>query len=539
MRWALATLLSAAIALLLHLGRPATARAGTIFVGPTCSLSDAIQAANSDLPVAGCFGASGPDEIRLPPGTFIPLSAVDHVGPGGAGATALPAIRTSVLIRPRDANSVAVIARIGSAPDMRIFQVEAGGSLTLQRLDIQNGRLLGLTAEDRGGCVEARAGSVRLALEEVTLNDCASGADATAVFSRAADTSIRASAITRSEALRFGPSAAVRVGGLASLENSTFSANDGAAFALEGGAGTITHCTFVGDGGPATIEATLSGTLTLRNTLLLGATTTSTGGSVVLEGVNVVDAAAVVEPLGVNGGLSPSHLPADMGPTIDVADLAFCPPSDQRRVTRPQGLGCDVGAVEREEAVLETCGNAVLDDGEECDEGGASALCDVDCTLALCGDGLLNALAGESCDDGLATRFCNEDCSRVVCGDRVVSAAAGEQCDDGEASSSCDDDCTIVECGDRNVNAAAGEECDDGNEEDFDGCSRRCRLERDAGPRADAGPLAGRDAGPMAGDAGPEEGGGGCAVGRRENGAAGALLLALLALVSRRRRSAS
>ncbi len=32
---------------------------------------------------------------------------------------------------------------------------------------------------------------------------------------------------------------------------------------------------------------------------------------------------------------------------------------------------------------------------EECDDKGISATCDIDCTLALCGDGMVNALAGE------------------------------------------------------------------------------------------------------------------------------------------------
>lgn len=46
------------------------------------------------------------------------------------------------------------------------------------------------------------------------------------------------------------------------------------------------------------------------------------------------------------------------------------------------------------------CGNAQLELGEECDDGGDSAACNVDCTAARCGDGYLNWAAGERCDDG-------------------------------------------------------------------------------------------------------------------------------------------
>jgi uncharacterized delta-60 repeat protein len=59
-----------------------------------------------------------------------------------------------------------------------------------------------------------------------------------------------------------------------------------------------------------------------------------------------------------------------------------------------------------------------------------------------------------------------------VCGNGVVEE--GEVCDDGEASATCDPDCTAVECGDQVVNAAAGEACDDGNTENDDACNNFC-----------------------------------------------------------------
>jgi len=47
-----------------------------------------------------------------------------------------------------------------------------------------------------------------------------------------------------------------------------------------------------------------------------------------------------------------------------------------------------------------TCGNGIVEVNEECDEAGDdTATCDADCTLAECGDGYINALAGECCED--------------------------------------------------------------------------------------------------------------------------------------------
>ncbi len=62
-----------------------------------------------------------------------------------------------------------------------------------------------------------------------------------------------------------------------------------------------------------------------------------------------------------------------------------------------------------------TCGNGVVEAGEQCDDGSASATCDADCTFASCGDGTLNVLAGEACDDGGVLTACTVDCQIPIC----------------------------------------------------------------------------------------------------------------------------
>ncbi len=62
----------------------------------------------------------------------------------------------------------------------------------------------------------------------------------------------------------------------------------------------------------------------------------------------------------------------------------------------------------------------------------------------------------------------------AVCGNGSVEGT--EACDDMGESATCDDDCTLAECGDGVLNVTAGEECDDGNTADGDGCESDCLL---------------------------------------------------------------
>jgi len=58
-------------------------------------------------------------------------------------------------------------------------------------------------------------------------------------------------------------------------------------------------------------------------------------------------ATAAVGPLAANGGPTLTHALMSGSPALDAANPASCPPTDQRGVARPRGIGCDVGAVEQ------------------------------------------------------------------------------------------------------------------------------------------------------------------------------------------------
>ena len=152
------------------------------------------------------------------------------------------------------------------------------------------------------------------------------------------------------------------------------------------------------------------------------------------------------------------------------------------------------------------CGNGTVDnDGagpgldEECDNGlggisagpaGDSLACDRDCSVPICGDGLVNDAASEDCDPnavGANVDSCNADCSIPACGDGKVTraftpvgATGPEQCDDMNttAGDGCSATCQIETCGNGVTEAINGEQCDDGNLMDLDACRNTCQFPR-------------------------------------------------------------
>ncbi len=140
-----------------------------------------------------------------------------------------------------------------------------------------------------------------------------------------------------------------------------------------------------------------------------------------------------------------------------------------------------------------TCGNGILDPGEDCDQQatngvalcadlgyqGGAVRCNADCRFDLsecktpCGNGVLDE--GELCDDGNddTSDGCpsgpNGNCRPAACGDGYVWIGH-EQCDDGNTNDGdqCSSDCTLAACGDGRLDP--GELCDDGNDETSDDC---------------------------------------------------------------------
>jgi cysteine-rich repeat protein len=124
------------------------------------------------------------------------------------------------------------------------------------------------------------------------------------------------------------------------------------------------------------------------------------------------------------------------------------------------------------------CGDGLVQDDEECDDGNDVDTddCTSSCLEAACGDGFLFARQ-EDCDDGndVDTDDCPSTCRKASCGDGFTNEDV-EECDDANLidTDACLSSCQAASCGD-GVVFAKTEECDDGNDIDTDDCPTTCK----------------------------------------------------------------
>ncbi|MGH8588972.1 MAG: hypothetical protein ACREXX_06435, partial [Gammaproteobacteria bacterium] len=150
----------AAIALLMALGQ-VPALAATIAVdGSTCTLVDAITAANTDAPTGGCTAGSGADTLELVPGSTHGLTAIADTT-YGYGASGLPLVTSKITI----AGHGSTIERPVPDPQFRLLSVSATGDLTLQHLTLRGGR-----SSYVGGGVLNRGGTLSISNSTVSGN---------------------------------------------------------------------------------------------------------------------------------------------------------------------------------------------------------------------------------------------------------------------------------------------------------------------------------------------------------------------------------
>jgi cysteine-rich repeat protein len=86
-------------------------------------------------------------------------------------------------------------------------------------------------------------------------------------------------------------------------------------------------------------------------------------------------------------------------PAFDAGDPAYVPAAGEKDLdgaARVSGTRVDIGADEA------SCGDGVVDPGEQCDDGDQTSGdgCDANCTTTACGNGVVTAGTGEQCDDG-------------------------------------------------------------------------------------------------------------------------------------------
>ena len=131
-RMATRVLAPCVIALVLML-LPRVAHAGTITVnGTTCTLPEAITAANTDAAFNGCTAGSGVDTLLLGGLTHsLATGPYDH-----DGMNATPSVTSKIVIS--GGMGGAIVERSG-VTEYRLFHVSAAGNLTLHHVTVQKG----------------------------------------------------------------------------------------------------------------------------------------------------------------------------------------------------------------------------------------------------------------------------------------------------------------------------------------------------------------------------------------------------------------
>jgi Right handed beta helix region len=257
------------VALLLALS-PGLSYAGTIVVdGVTCTLVDAITAANTDTAQGGCPAGSGTDTLVLePPGLTVTLTRVDN---SSYGPTGLPVIRSAITI----AGQGGTIARASSAPAFRLLAVNASGDLTLQEVIVTGG-----VEPFLGGGVYNRNGTVAIEGSTISGN---SGHGLLSVNFADVDSAI----VTIKGSTISGNSGhgvvnhSIWGNATLTLTQSTIAGNSGGGVGnYDGGTVTIVDSTISGNSGHGVVNHSIWGnaTLTLTQSLITG-----NGGSGVIN----------------------------------------------------------------------------------------------------------------------------------------------------------------------------------------------------------------------------------------------------------------
>ncbi len=332
-------------------------QAAAMRVDDTCSLHDAIIAANTDRASGGCPAGAPHDSLQL--SRDITLSAP------------LPPIIAAVAI---EGNGYTIS---GDAAH-RIFDVNDGlvwlNNLTLSRGKVRGGNGAALllrnsalvTVENvtfsdnsatAGGAIAVDSWNGRLTIRGSRFSENRSQSAGGAVWIGGGTVTISESSFNDNWSVS-GGAIGIRNGRLHAA-NSSFSNNQayrGGAIYVNGAEATLSHLTMRGnrarDGGGDGLVSR-AGLVYLRNSIIAGASghddcsgrLEQNRGNLIADwscGASLGGQPLLGDPTG-----DPAYFPlADGSPALDAADPEFCPETDQRGEPRPQGGGCDIGAYE-------------------------------------------------------------------------------------------------------------------------------------------------------------------------------------------------
>jgi CSLREA domain-containing protein len=348
------------------------------FYNKTCSLREAVEAANAGADYGGCV-YDGRRIISLQAGTY----TVDHgMLPSITEDITINGISpTETIIQSSDCNPVTDIC----SQDYILFYI-AGipRSLTLNNLTIRHAQ----SHDKNGSAIYNNGGTLIISNSVITANRSEKGGailnnnyatlsitnstfssnTATSAYLGGAIYNTSNSTVTIIKSTFSGNKAlcggAIFNEGTLGITNSTFSGNEAD---QDGGAiynkdvVSITHGTFSGNAAVSQGAGIYNGggTLNFSNTIIAnpisGDDCRNNLGTIGINHNNLVEDGScsaafsgdpILGPLADNGGPTLTHalLPGSLA--INNGYLAACSATDQRGIERPQGPGCDIGAYE-------------------------------------------------------------------------------------------------------------------------------------------------------------------------------------------------
>jgi CSLREA domain-containing protein len=320
--------------------------------GASCSLREAITAANNNAAYGGCAAGSGTDTITLPAGTYTLSSE-------------LPAVTSTIIINGNGASNTIIQANANPGlSGYRILTVNSGGNLTLNSLTAKNGYL-----STGNGSGIYNSGTLTITNSAFSGNVAFTGNGGGVYNDLNATLVITNSTFSANSSGTSGGGVNNIFGATTTITNSTFSGNSSGVSGVGGGvnnAGTITIRNSTFSGNSASISGggiSNGGTLNYANTIIANSTSGADctgGGSIGTNTNNLVGnggcSAALsgdpnLGPLADNGGPTQTMALLYPSPALNAGDDATCAASpvnnlDQRGMTRPQGTHCDIGAYE-------------------------------------------------------------------------------------------------------------------------------------------------------------------------------------------------
>jgi CSLREA domain-containing protein len=330
-------------------------------------------------------------EVSVIGGSFSANAALDGGGLSNEGNGTIEVSGTSFTNNTAEQEGGGILVQAGNvtlkdvelADNVANSTVTGGGGISVQgdksvsvgeSVTVVNSRILRNRASETGGGIDSRGdGDVGITGTTIESNAAKVGGGVNHVGD--APLSVLGSTLARNRA-DGGGGLFTDGDGATTVENSTISANTASEFGgglLVRSRLTVRSTTVTGNSSPlggginkGGGDTADDGVVLLRNTIVAANPTGGNCSGIIMSLGGNIDSGdtcrlrelsdqpatdPLLGPLAGNGGPTETHALAVGSPAQDAAvetTTEPCPPSDQRGVARPQGGGCDVGAVESE-----------------------------------------------------------------------------------------------------------------------------------------------------------------------------------------------